>query len=907
MTRVSAELLATLDGLLKQALELDQAEREMWLAHLRRDQPDHAAELEALLAEEARLDAAGFLGEDAGVSPVPRVPGLEGRRLGAYTLERPLGQGGMGTVWLARRSDGRYEGQVAVKLLNLALLDPVGSERFRREGTLLARLSHPNIARLLDAGVTEGGQPFLVLEYVEGTRIDHYCDEHRLGPEARLRLFLDVLGAVSHAHANLIVHRDLKPSNILVAQDGTVKLLDFGIGKLLENGTGESAAVTLSDVGGRALTPEYAAPEQVAGGTVTTATDVYALGVLLYLLLAGRHPTGEGSRTAAEHLQGVLQVEAPRLSAAVTGAAARGGTAERLRRLYRGDLDNIVARALKKRPEERYASVGALADDVQRHLSHEPVAARPDSLAYRAGKFVRRNLLAVGLAATGVLTLVGGLVGTIAQAQRADRAARAAEDERDFAFRQLSRAEAVNDLNYFVLSDAAPSGRPFTVGTLMAQAESIVVRSRADSSPDRVELFLALGRQYSLHDEDAKARRLLESGYTLSRGLRDPSIRAKAACALGAPLGRAGELDRAEELVREGLAQLPDDPRFALDQIYCLLRGSEVSRARDEMNLAVSRVEAAERLHRELRFPAPSLGLHVQLSLATVYQFAGRLTDAARAFERADARFAELGRDRTESAGTLYNNWGLMLLIAGRPLAAESLFRRAMAIGRSDSSLETVSPMLLANYARSLNELDRLGEAVRFADAAYARARRAGDEFVLSIALRLRADLYSRSGELDRAERTLAELAPRLRRYPPRHAAIMHLQHTLAQYRLARGDLPAAWATADSAVGLARVLPGANQFLPIMLLCRSEVELAMRRYAEAERDATEAREAARVLVGGEPSSTVGTADLLRAHALRGRGRVREADTAFAVAFEQLRTTLGPDHPRTREAAGLSPR
>jgi serine/threonine-protein kinase len=902
MTRASVELLATLDRLLVQALELGQTERETWLARLRQEQPAQAAELEALLAEEARLDAAGFLAKAAGEAPALRGPGLEGRRLGAYTLERPLGQGGMGTVWLARRSDGRYEGQVAVKLLNLALLDPVGSERFRREGTLLARLSHPNIARLLDAGVTDEGQPYLVLEYVEGARIDRHCDDHRLAPETRLRLFLDVLGAVSHAHANLIVHRDLKPSNILVARDGTVKLLDFGIGKLLEDGAAESAAATLSDAGGRALTPEYAAPEQVAGGTITTATDVYALGVLLFLLLAGRHPTGEGSRTAAEHFQGVLQTEPPRLSAAVSGAAARGGTSERLRRLYRGDLDNIVARALKKRPEERYATVGALAEDIRRHLSHEPVAARPDSLVYRAGKFVRRNRLGVGLTATAVLTLVAGLVGTIVQARRADRAARAAEAERDFAFRQLSRAEAVNDLNYFVLSDAAPSGRPFTVGTLMAQAESIVVRSRSDSSADRAELFLALGRQYSLHDEDAKARRLLESGYALSRGLRDPSIRAKAACALGVPLGRSGELDRAERLVREGLAELPDDPRFALDHIYCLLRGSEVSRARDEMSLAVSRVEAADRLYRELRFPAPSLGLHIQLSLATVYQYAGRLTEAAGAFERADARFAELGRDRTESAGTLYNNWGLMLLIAGRPLAAESLFRRAMAIGRSDSSLETVSPMLLANYARSLNELDRLREAVRFAEEADARARRTGDEFVLSIALRLRAGLYSRLGELDRAERALAELDPRLRRYPPRHAAIMHLQHTLAQYRLARGDLPAAWATADSAVGLARVLPGANQFLPLMLLRRAEVELAMRRYQEAERDATEARDAARVLVGGEPSGTVGTGDLLRAQGLRGQGKVREADAALGMAFDQLRTTLGPDHPRTREAA-----
>jgi eukaryotic-like serine/threonine-protein kinase len=391
--------------LLDTALELAPGARSAWLAALRETDPAGARELERLLAAEEGLDAAGFLDTAAGplghaAGPdAARPPGaLAGWRLGAWTLERPVGQGGMGTVWLARRNDGRFEGTAAVKLLNVALLDPVGAARFQREGTLLARLSHAHIARLLDAGVAEGGQPYLVLEYVEGERIDRYCDARRCSPAERIGLFLDVLGAVAHAHANLVVHRDLKPSNILVAAGGSVKLLDFGIAKLLEEGA-PGAESTLTDAGGRALTPEYAAPEQVAGGAVTTATDVYALGVLLYVLLAGRHPTGEGRRTTAEHLKGVLDTEPPRLSAAATGAEARATSPERLRRLYAGDLDNIVAKALRKRPEERYPTVDALADDLRRYLDHQPVSARPDSLRYRAAKFVRRNRAGVAGAA----------------------------------------------------------------------------------------------------------------------------------------------------------------------------------------------------------------------------------------------------------------------------------------------------------------------------------------------------------------------------------------------------------------------------------------------------------------------------------------------------------------------------
>ena len=361
MTYSPNQLLAALDALLDHALAIDPAERGAWLAGIREEQPAMAAELEALLAEEAALDARGFLLDSPLAGTSRAEPSLTGRRIGAYTLERPIGQGGMGTVWLARRSDGRFEGSVAIKLLNLALLDPVGSERFRREGTVLARLSHPNIARLIDAGVTDDGQPYIVLEYVEGLRIDRYCDEQHLTPARRLERFLEVLGAVNHAHANLIVHRDIKPSNIIVATDGTVKLLDFGIAKLLEAESALGERSTLTDLGGSALTPEYAAPEQVSGGTVTTATDVYSLGVLLYVLLAGRHPTGEHHGSVAEHLRGILDTEPVRLSAAVAAggevadgegvAEARSMPINRLRRLYAGDLENILAKALKKKPE----------------------------------------------------------------------------------------------------------------------------------------------------------------------------------------------------------------------------------------------------------------------------------------------------------------------------------------------------------------------------------------------------------------------------------------------------------------------------------------------------------------------------------------------------------------------------
>ena len=398
---------------LDQALSLPEDERAPWLESFRAARPDLAHLLQDLLEEHRVLAQKQFLER----SPVSGTveSSLTGQKIGAYTLVSPIGQGGMGSVWLAERSDGRFDRQAAVKFVSIALAGRSTEERFKREGSILGRLTHPHIAELLDAGISSDGQPYLILEYVDGTTIDQYCDQHKLHLEARVRLFLDVLAAVAHAHANLIVHRDIKPPNVLVTTSGEVKLLDFGIAKLLEGEGQTGVATLLTHEGGSALTPEYAAPEQLTGRPVTTATDVYALGVLLYVLLSGRHPAGSGQHSPAELVKAVLDLEPPRVSDATTAdnskliAERRGATPDKLRRELRGDLDTIVGKALKKDPQERYASVTGFAGDLQRYLKQEPISARPDTLAYHTAKFLRRNRTIVALTATAIVLVIGSL------------------------------------------------------------------------------------------------------------------------------------------------------------------------------------------------------------------------------------------------------------------------------------------------------------------------------------------------------------------------------------------------------------------------------------------------------------------------------------------------------------------
>jgi serine/threonine-protein kinase len=429
-----------LEPLLDRALDLGDGERAAWLAQLRVESPNTADQLSAILSGEGAADRVGFLSE-------PLEMTLEGLEVGGYTLERRLGQGGMGSVWLARRTDGRFEGCAAVKLMNLALLTNEGQARFRLEGSVLARLTHPGIARLLDAGVAPGGQPYLVIEHVDGVRLDEYVVRHGLSIDERVRLVVQVLAAVGHAHANLIVHRVLKATNILVTADGRVKLLDFGIAKLLDHPDAARNEVTAD---GRALTPESAAPEQVRGGAITTATDVYAVGVLLYTLLTGRRPYEVQGRSAADMERLICDAEPVRPSSVPPNESSG-----RDRRPLRGDLDAIVLKALAKEPERRYPSATAFADDLQRHLEGRPVLARPNGATYRLMKFARRHRLSLAAALAMAMLTTTYLLTVLRDREHIRRAlaeatigTQKAEQMTDFAvglFEASDRGRAVGD------------------------------------------------------------------------------------------------------------------------------------------------------------------------------------------------------------------------------------------------------------------------------------------------------------------------------------------------------------------------------------------------------------------------------------------------------------------------------
>lgn len=305
---------------LEQALSLTEEQRSGWLQSFRLEKPELAELLQQLLEEHRSLAEEHFLER----MPIRVAKGLSvvDPKLGAYSLTSLIGQGGMGSVWLAERTDGRFERRVAVKFLPFAMISGIGAERFKREGKILGQLTHEHIAELIDAGVTPNGEPYLILEYVDGLPIDQYCDQQRLDVDARIRLFLDVISAVGHAHSNLIVHRDIKPSNVLVRNDGQVKLLDFGIAKFLADDA--NPATTLLTIEGRvAMTPQFAAPEQVTGESITAATDGYALGVLLYLLLTGQHPVGQGLHSTVELVRAIVECEPPQPSSASTFPGAK--------------------------------------------------------------------------------------------------------------------------------------------------------------------------------------------------------------------------------------------------------------------------------------------------------------------------------------------------------------------------------------------------------------------------------------------------------------------------------------------------------------------------------------------------------------------------------------------------------
>ncbi|MBA2703315.1 MAG: protein kinase [Blastocatellia bacterium] len=482
------------------ALDQPVAERERFLAEACGTNELLRGEVESLLA--AHEEPQNLLEQNAiDLATQLQTNGrkYEGKRIGQYRILRELGRGGMGVVLLAVRADEQYEKQVAIKLVKQGFDSDFIVSRFLSERQILANLNHPNIARLLDGGATEDGSPYLVMDYVEGVPVDEHCDKHKLSTSDRLRLFGAICSAVAYAHRNLVVHRDIKPGNILVTEDGTPKLLDFGIAKLLD-----STATTPSErtaTIARIMTPQYASPEQVRGIAITTASDIYSLGVLLYKLLTGHHPYQFKTLLPAEIEKVICEKEPERPSTAVTRVEvstdadgmttgtvtplsvgeARGEQPEGLRRRLKGDLDNIVLMAMRKEPERRYSSVEQLSEDIRRHVGWLPVVATNDTFKYRARKFVARNRVAVVAASFIVLAIVSGLVVSLWQAQNARR-------QRDVARQEKLKAERINGFLQRMLSF---SNQSISSISPVAQKKDVSVNEMLDQIAPQIETELA--------------------------------------------------------------------------------------------------------------------------------------------------------------------------------------------------------------------------------------------------------------------------------------------------------------------------------------------------------------------------------------------------------------------------------
>ena len=928
MTVVDADRWRRLSPRLDELLELDPARRAERLEALRADDRTLADELAALIDAGARADAVHFLAEAAAPVGAAFAPAtLAGLRLGAYLLEAPIGQGGGGAVWRARRADGRFEGSVAVKLLHPSLIGRTGARRFEREGAILARLSHPHIAHLLDAGVTPGGQPYLVIELVEGERIDRHCDARRLRVEQRIALFRDVLGAVAHAHRHLVIHRDIKPGNILVAADGSVKLLDFGIAKLLQ-GDDEAPPTELTGARGGALTPEYAAPEQLRGEEVTTATDVYSLGVLLYQLLSGQHPTAPLHATAVDLMRATLDSHPERLSNAATRsrsdpetssrvAAERATSAVRLRRQLGGDLENIVGKALRKAPAERYATVDAFDDDLRRWSVGEPVRARPDSLAYRASRFIRRHRGAVAAGALTLAAIVVGLIGTISQAHRAEveseharREAEAARLERDVALRQQLLQRGTSEFLQLLMRDAA-GGDPGSIRKQLDRAVVLIENTGFEQPIVKVGLLRqTAGRYGELGDWDRGVTLMREAiAATVGTDLAAPGsgVPVNLACSLARFLqetadlrGARAELDRADRLLAAGASvSLPSEAECRVQRSYLASEEGEYRAGIAILRDVLARLAAAGVRDGE----QPRV---VRSALSRALLAAG---EHAAAMAVAAPLLAEsVAGQGSESMAVLRRSSVVTSLtrLGGDPLAALALSEADRATAARLLGGRRIDASIELEHGRILRELGR------FDDAAAALARSAA---AAGSSPRGGLALWARLGE---AEALLG--GGRLREASARMAALAGLRASatapvqIDALRIA-GSLAAAAgerasAERDFEAAAQRIAAGAaaaggaspQQFA--LALARGELAVASAGTALARADEALAAARARALDAAH-SSDVGRALLLRARALALAGRDAESRHDAAAARAMLEPTLGATHAATRAAAVLA--
>ncbi|MEK9502608.1 serine/threonine-protein kinase [Gaopeijia maritima] len=859
---------ARLDAHFAEAADLGAEERDAYLDAVRADDPALAAELASML----HWDTSGG-GEqlDEAIRGVAeevldeREASRAGARIGPYRVVEELGHGGMGTVYLAERDDGAYEARVAIKLIRGGVASRDQIRRFREERQILANLDHPNIARLLDGGTTDDGLPYVVMELVEGEPIDRYCDHHRLSITDRVHLFRSVCDAVSHAHRNLVVHRDLKPGNILVTDDGVPKLLDFGIAKLVED-DGEGATRTAL-----AMTPAYASPEQVRGEPVTTATDVYALGAVLYQLLTG-HPAHRFDSRAPGDIQRAICEQGPdRPSTVVTRAPtdddgtplvsladlgeARGTSPERLRHRLEGDLDTIVLMALRKEPERRYGSVDALSRDLANHLLGLPVAARGDAWSYRARRFVSRNRAQVVAGATAVVSLLGFGIYHTARLS----------DERDRARVEADKAERLAEFlgGLFTIDDRAPAvGAEVTALELLDRgAESI---SELDDAEVRADLQYTLGRAFTNLGLFDRGTPLLTASEETTRALRgedDPETAATRS-ALADNLWERGDYEAADSVLRAAL------PGFAEYPEQYAATVSSRGRALLRMN---------------------------------------RFDEARQAYEEALALYAEIEGDQRERRAAVLNQLGQIDLATDDRAGAEQRLREAIAIQRE---LDTEGRGTLAATLQTLGsvlvgrrEFDE-AEALLLEGLALEEPRLGANHPDLAPTLAELSALYRLQGAPERAlpyTRRAVEIG---RARGEDHSDLAYDLTNLAQVLIDTGDLDEAETTARESMRMSAATDGpASPFLARATLTLAVVLREQGRMTEAR---TEVDAAVAIAEAALPPGHSFTANLLsnRARIARATGDMATAERDARAAWESYAEAFGETDARTREVAGF---
>ncbi|HEY4304880.1 MAG TPA: serine/threonine-protein kinase [Gemmatimonadaceae bacterium] len=881
MPAIDRQRWTVLEPLLDKALELTPEELGPWLEELSASAPDVAADLNALLTDDVSATRDGFLAQPLDLT-------LEGLEIGAYTLEKPLGHGGMGSVWLARRTDGRFEGKAAVKLLNLSLLSTAGQERFRREGSMLARLAHPGIARLLDAGVSRGGQPYLILEYVDGDRLDAYALKNNLTPDDTIRLFMRVLEAVGHAHANLVVHRDLKPSNILVKADGAVKLLDFGIAKL----AGEELSTDAITVdGARVFTPQFAAPEQARGETITTATDVYSLGVILYMMLSGRHPTGMDGRTSADVVKQLLEVEPPMLKPR--------------------DLGAIVDKALRKDPANRYKNVETFADDLNRYLRHEPVSVGRDPALYRTRKFVRRHSTAVTIGATIAAVLIAATTFSVTQMREATR-------QRDAAVLASQRADAQAEFGSMLMSQLGD--KPMTVREILDRARAALDHQFTTDSGFMTSALVQLSDMYSLLGDgrsDGNIRtKLLARADSIATSSRDTAALIQVQCNRGDNLRAQGKYEQAEQIFVRAESMLKKHPDPSVEA-ECMLRHAVLENDIGKPDKSAPAISRAIAIRDSLGRTHDTFYVTLLDTYSYTLDLQKHVREAIVATNHGVALLDTIGQGQTTISAVLRHNLGVTYDRLGEVATAESILHDVLhRLADSDPSGRLPEQPLI-HYAHSALYQGLTDSAIKYFTMLRDQAVVDRNTYWQARALFGLAQAQLQSGQSVAAKRT----TDALRR-------IASLPRTSAELKLIRDNDAVDINTLDGLLALTagdtakasalfrttlmnygyydKKRRSSTLHSTLMLAARSELALGHADSAFALAAAAR-KTATRDSLSQTRSARVGEAQMIQAKAELLKGDRIAARADAQAAFIALRSGGGSTNPRTKETEALTAR